>query len=257
MSPDPQAGAVLILMKPGGRLSMKGLKTLLVIVAGCLMAASLHADIYEWTDENGVKHFTNYAPPVDTVILMKSEELPYDQTDDRTAIEAERQLQLELVKLELARKEAELKRREAEAQRRVAEAERHAEETVRSADRYLDDAGNDRYGCRSGGYYGNYVCPLYRHPLFRNHTAGICFVKPPYIDPYKPKYRGKNHYGHSRKNFGNKYHPQKHASPQIYKSPKSLRSRGRTAHDAYRVKFSIRGQWERSHPKMASYGFPR
>ena len=244
-------------MKPGGRLPMKGLKILLFIAAGCLMAGSLHADIYEWTDENGVKHFTNYAPPDDATILMKSEELPYDEAADGTRIEAERQQQLELAKLKLDAREAELERREAEAQRRAAEAEGYAKETVQAADQYLDDARNDRYYYRSGGFYGYYRLPHYRRGYYRNHIASINFVDPSYIDHYKRNYRGKSHYGHSRKNFGNKYHPQKHAYPQKYKSPHSLRSRGRTTHGAYRFNFRSRGQLGRSHSGKDSYGLHR
>jgi hypothetical protein len=236
---------------------MKGLKILLFIAAGCLIAGSLHADIYEWTDENGVKHFTNYAPPVDTAILIKSRELPYDKADDRTRIEAERQQQLELAKLKLAEKEAELKRQEAEVQGRVVEAERYAEEMMKAADQYLDDARKHRYNNRTGGYYGYYRRPLDRHLYLGKHTAGICFANPPYVGHYKRKYPRKSRYRPSSKNFGNKYHPQKHACPPKHQSPQSLKSRGRTAHDAYRVKFSIRGPLGRSHPNMAFYGFPQ
>jgi hypothetical protein len=236
---------------------MKGLKILLFIAAGCLIAGSLHADIYEWTDENGVKHFTNYAPPDDATIMMKSEELPYDEAADRTSIEAERQQQLELAKLKLSEREAELERREAEAQRRAVEAERYAEETVQAADQYLGDARNDRHYYRSGGYYGYYRLPHYRRGYYRNHTASIYFVDPSYIDHYKRKYREKSHYGHSRKNFGNKYHPKKHAYPQKYQSPHSLRSRGQTTHGAYRVNFRSRGQLGRSHSGKGSYSLRR
>jgi len=41
---------------------MTVLKIFLYITVGCLVASSLYADIYEWTDEDGVKHYTNYAP---------------------------------------------------------------------------------------------------------------------------------------------------------------------------------------------------
>jgi len=62
---------------------MKGLKIFLLIAAGCLIAGPLNADIYEWTDENGVKHFTNYTPPDNATILIKFEELPYDEVKEK------------------------------------------------------------------------------------------------------------------------------------------------------------------------------
>jgi len=230
---------------------MKGLKIFLFIAAGCLMAGSLYADIYAWTDENGVKHFTNYAPPDDATILMQSEELPYDKAAERTRIEAARQKQLELAKLEIAAREAELERREAEAQRKAVEAERYAEKTVQAADQYLDDAKNNHYLYRTSGYYGHYRRPHYRRRHYRNPTASIYFVNPSYSNHNKRKYRGKSHYGHSRKNFGNKYHPQK------LQSAHSLRSRGRTAHATYRVNFQSRSLSGRSHYERDSYGLRR
>ena len=133
---------------------MKGLSILFFIVAGVLVAGPLQADIYEWTDENGVKHFTNYAPPDDATILIKSEELPYDEAADRARIEADKQFQLELARQELAEREAELERREAEAERKAAEAERYADDTVRAADQYVEDTRNDRWYNRGGGVWG-------------------------------------------------------------------------------------------------------
>ena len=68
---------------------MKGLKIFCFVTVSCFMAAPLYADIYEWTDQNGVKHFTNYTPPADATILIKTEELPYDEAADRERIAAE------------------------------------------------------------------------------------------------------------------------------------------------------------------------
>ena len=154
---------------------MKGLKIVLLVAAVCFIAGSLQADIYEWTDENGVKHFTNYAPPEDATILMKTEEVPYDETADLARMEADRQYHLELARQEIAAREAELERREAEAERKAAEAERYAQETVREADQYLNNAQNDRWSYGSGGYYGYY--------------------RPPYVQHYKPTYRKKTTIG--------------------------------------------------------------
>ena len=57
---------------------MKALKIFLCIIMGCVVASPLYADIYEWTDKDGVTHYTNYAPPPEAKIIMKTEELPYD-----------------------------------------------------------------------------------------------------------------------------------------------------------------------------------
>jgi hypothetical protein len=172
---------------------MKGLKIFLLVTAGCLLAGSLSADIYEWTDNNGVKHFTNYAPPDDATILIKSEELPYDEAADRARIEADRQHQLEIAKLEIAEREAELARREAETEQRAAEAERYAEETVRAADQYLEDSRNDRWYYRGGAIWGGYRPPHSRRSFYRNETASIYWVNRPYIDHYNTPKRTSRH----------------------------------------------------------------
>ena len=228
---------------------MKVLKILLIAAAGCLIAGSLQADIYEWTDENGIKHFTNYAPPDDATILMKTEEVPYDEAADRARIEADRQYQLELAKLEIAEKEAELARREAEAERRAAEAERYAAETEQAADQYLEDARNDRSYYRGGGYYGYYRPPYYKRWYYRKHK-----VSHYYIQPHKRIYRGKSHYGHSKKNYGNKYHQKKYTYSQNYPSMRSLRSPGLSIHSGYRVNSRSRSQMGRSQAWRGSYG---
>jgi hypothetical protein len=245
---------LLILMNPGGRLSMKGLKILLCLAAGCLFAGSLNADIYEWTDEKGVKHFTNYAPPEHATILMKSEELPYDEAADRSRIEAERQQQVELAILEIAAREAELEQREAEAQRRAAEAERYAEETVRAADQYLEDARNDLYDSRGGGYYGYLWPPYYRRWSYRNSRTRTYFPGSPHIDHYNPKYQGKRHSGG---NYGIAYGLEKHAYPRNYQSPHAIGSPGRAPRGTYRVNAWSSGQIGRVPSGSGSYGLRR
>ena len=236
---------------------MKGLKIFLLIAAGCLIAGPLNADIYEWTDENGVKHFTNYTPPDNATILIKFEELPYDEAADRARIEAEKQQQFEFARLEIAEREAQLERREAEAERRAEEAERYADETVRTADQYLNDARDDRYYYRGGGNYGYYRPPHFKRWYYRNHTASIYFVTPPYIDHYKRKYRGKSHFGHSGNYHGSNYRPKKYAYPKPYPSTHTLRSRRGNTHGTYRVNARSRGRVGGSHSSRGSFGLRR
>ena len=213
---------------------MKGLKILLLVAAGCLIAGSVQADIYEWTDANGVKHFSNFAPPDDARILMKTEEVPYDEAADLARMEADRQYQLqyqlEIAKQEIAAREAELERREAEAARKAAE----AEERVREADQYLNDAQNDSWYYRGGGYYG--------------------YNRPPYIDHYKRKYRKKTHYGHSKKKYNKKSRRDKQAGHNKYRSPHSSRSSIRSNYSTHRVKVRSRGNIGRNYSIRGSSG---
>ena len=182
---------------------MKVLKIVLYITVGCFIASSLFADIYEWTDEEGVKHYTNYAPPPEAKILMKTQEVPYDEAADRARMEAEREEQLELARLELAERKAELEWREAQAEQRSAEVSRQAEETLREAEKILDEARNERYDNRnfrySGLYRGDYPYHYKNRYYYRNETGSIHFIRPPHIDHFK-RYRYKKYQiGHGKK----------------------------------------------------------
>ena len=216
---------------------MKGLKIFFLVAAGCFITGSLQADIYEWTDANGVKHFTNYAPPEDARILMKTEEVPYDEAADLARMEADRQYQLELARQEIAAREAELERREAEAERKAAAAERYAQEKIQEADQYLDDAKSDRWYYRSGGYYGYY--------------------RPPYVQHHKRKYRKKIPYGHAAQKYDKKYHLKKHTGRNKHRPPYNSRSLSRNNDSAYPFKARSRGNLGRTYSIGGSYGSRR
>ena len=116
---------------------MKGLKIFLFITVYFFIASATFADIYEWTDADGVKHFTNYAPPDHAKLIMKTEAVPYDEAADIERMETEQQDQLELERQEIAEREAELERKVAEAERRLAALDRQAERIEREAGRVV------------------------------------------------------------------------------------------------------------------------
>ena len=233
---------------------MKGLKIGLLIVAGVLIAGSLQADIYQWTDQNGIKHFTNYKPPDDATILIKSKELPYDEAADRARAEADKQYQLELTRLELAEREAELERREADAARKVAEVERYADDTVREADEYLSDSRYDRWYYRSGGSWGSYRHSRYNRSYRRNHTTSIYWKDRSRKDHYRHNSRGKSHYRYGKKYHGQPSYHKKNTYPQRYRSSHNLRGAGGRAHSTHRVNSRGRGQMGRSYMSGGSFG---
>lgn len=224
---------------------MTVLKIFLCITVGGFVAPSLYADIYEWTDIEGVKHYTNYAPPPEAKILMKTEELPYDEAADRARMEAEREEQLALARLELAERKAELEWREAQTEQRLAEADRRAEETLREADKILNEARNSRYDDRNYGY-ANYFRGYYPYHYknryyYRNETGSIFFRKPPHIGHFKHYHYTKRHSGHNKKQLLNNYrdrkYPYKSTHPRYsglrwhnrnYPGQLSIRSHGRS-----------------------------
>jgi hypothetical protein len=218
---------------------MRAVIIVLFTLVGYLIASSSFADIYRWTDQNGVIHFTNYAPPKDATVIMKTEEVPYDEVADRQRMESERQQELELARLEIAEKQAEIEKRAAEAERRALEAERYAEETVREAEDYLKDVRNDRYYSTSYGYFGYYRPPHFRRWYYRNETGSIYFKKPQYKNPHKRHYLKRRHYGHHKKYYHHKHHPSKHFYQKGSLRVHKLHSRGKKFHG--RSGFGYRG----------------
>ena len=90
------------------------------------------AQVYQWTDENGVKHFSNEPPPEGVQVDQVKSEIQYDQAADQA---------------NRARNEAELKNFQDE-QRRQQEAEAEAEkakaaqEAIDAKERELYEAGD-------------------------------------------------------------------------------------------------------------------
>ncbi len=162
---------------------MRRFKILLGVTMVCLMGSSIYADIYEWTDKNGVKHFTNNTPPDNARIFMKTEELPYDEAADQARTEAETLASLEDRQRKIAEKEAALEQREAEAEQNIAEANRRTEETLKDAEELVDEAGSDRFNSRyfvDDGYFSgiySYSYPHYERRYYRGYRGGIHFNK--------------------------------------------------------------------------------
>ena len=126
------------------------------------------ADIYAWTDENGVKNFTNQAPPEQATLFMKTPEIPYDEEADIQRREMDDQA---VARQELAERKAFLREQQQEAERRIAAANAKAEEALREADRILQDAqaASEDANFRSSSSYGFGFFYPYYHYRSRHH----------------------------------------------------------------------------------------
>jgi hypothetical protein len=51
---------------------MKPITIVIIVVFACLIAFGIEAEIYSWTDENGVKHYSN-TPPADRAAQIKTD----------------------------------------------------------------------------------------------------------------------------------------------------------------------------------------
>ena len=153
------------------------------------MIPTAGADIYSWTDDNGVRHFTNGTPPKHAELLIKSPEISHHEEAHQRRLEEDK---LALARQELAEKEALLLQQQLEAERRLAVANARAEAALRQADRILQEAeaaaeayDNDRSGS-IGFYY-----PYYR---IGDRKYDVHYYR------YKSPYRQYPHvYGHGKK----------------------------------------------------------
>jgi len=127
--------------------------------AGFIIPAA-SADIYSWTDENGVRHFTNQAPPEHAELLIKSPEISHDEEAHQRRLEEDR---LELARQELAERKALLLQQQLEAERRLAAANARAEAALQRAEQILQEAeaAAEAYEDDRGSSYGYYY-PYYR-----------------------------------------------------------------------------------------------
>ena len=199
-------------------------------------ALTARADIYAWTDENGVHHFTNYAPPKHATLLMKTPEIPYDEEADNQRQEADR---LEVDRQEMAEREAFLLQEQQAAERRIAEANARADAALWEAQRILQEAEataeDANYG-RSNGYvydYGYY--PYYRYD--RDYR---------YNQEYRyPRYPGYYHKNYYRSGRFDKKHPYKYRQKNPYKphyrtSPKHTVNHRRATVPSWRLSHESR-----------------
>jgi hypothetical protein len=100
---------------------MKAIITFVCLIGILVWVPASSADIYSWTDENGVKHFGNQPPDnaTDAKIIFKEE--PYNAAADQQRSEKENRELTELIR-ELDEEE---QRQAAEARKNAAEAEQN------------------------------------------------------------------------------------------------------------------------------------
>ncbi|GBC62588.1 DUF4124 domain-containing protein [Desulfonema ishimotonii] len=94
------------------------------LIIGLCTVPGVHAELYLWTDENGVKHYSNEPPPPEVQSFEKTKEDEFDPDADHMRILKDRAWRRQ----EKARIAEEKKQREAEAKAKSEAAERLAEE---------------------------------------------------------------------------------------------------------------------------------
>jgi hypothetical protein len=184
-----------------------------------LAVSTADADIYAWTDENGVKHFTNYTPPKQATLFMKTPEIPYDEEADNRRREADR---LAVARQELAEREAFLREEQLAAERRIVAANARADAALQEAEQILQKAqaaaeDTGTYHSSSDGY--RYYYPYY-------------FYGSRYFDKRHKKYDGGlhrkiKHFKHKIDHYPHKRHYLKRSALAKHRSKHPLHNRNR------------------------------
>lgn len=157
---------------------MRLTSNLTMIVAALLGSQVVYADIYIWTDENGITNFTNQTPPPEAEIYLKSMEGPYQEAVDRTQREMEKQRALEQAQAEKRLQEERLAEKIARLERQTAEAERKTREALERVEELEDAAaGRDRDRRWSSTGYVSYDPGYddYRHYGYRGYRFSVTY----------------------------------------------------------------------------------
>ena len=225
------------------RLNIRVLILVLFGFAG-LAVSTAGADIYAWTDENGVKYFTNQAPPKQATLFMRTPEMPFDEEADKQRREMDR---MAVARQELAEREAFLLEQQQAAERRIAAANARADEALREADRILQDAQaaseDANYGSSNSYGYGYYIPyygygSRYRYKGDKRYDGGLYRKK--HHHKYKRRLPKPHPYGYgkrsskydSRPSYYSRHHRKLGPSPRV----RQLRS-GELSHRARTAAF--------------------
>jgi flagellar biosynthesis GTPase FlhF len=104
----------------------------LLVVILLLSSSPSWADIYAWTDENGVRHFSD-TPPQDSDKVSVHAEIPHDREKDRENREAYQQMLEQAAGEQQQREKRELEDRLKQTERQLQDAERKAEQALSAA----------------------------------------------------------------------------------------------------------------------------
>jgi hypothetical protein len=105
---------------------------LAIICLATWAAGPAFGELYFWTDEDGIRHYTNHAPPSGGIDYGSSSEIDYDAEADRARSASDAKAAGRMKK-ERKAEEAEARRKEAEAARKAPAEERERLEAEKRA----------------------------------------------------------------------------------------------------------------------------
>ena len=154
---------------------MQAMISMICILTAAVWIPQTWADIYIWTDEDGVRHISNLNPPAYAEVLLETEEPIDDVAPHRAQQEVERQqAQAREREMQLDRQKAELERRIEETEQKTQEALERAEERLAAAEARYEPWTADRSDTFSTitYFYRPYGFLHYRHKHPGYHRSG-------------------------------------------------------------------------------------
>jgi hypothetical protein len=176
---------------------MNRFKRMVIMLAtlgvGGFAVSTASGDIFAWTDENGIRHFTNYAPPKQATLFMKTPEIPHDEEADNQRREMDR---ITVAEQELAEREALLLEAQQAAERRIAAANARVEAALQEADQLLQKAqaaAEDTDSNRSSSYGYGYYYPFYGYGFPYHYKGNKRYDGGLYRKKHPPKHQIDHH----------------------------------------------------------------
>jgi hypothetical protein len=163
---------------------MQALIYLTCILTAVVWLPQAWADIYIWTDEDGVRHISNLNPPAHARVLLHTEEPLADGAPPGPQQAAARRQALRSAEAKVREREAQLARQEAEIVGRIEEAEQATQEALEKAEEHLAaaEASYERWSAdRRYGY--STITYVYRPYGYRHHR----YKHPRYRTGYHPR----------------------------------------------------------------------
>jgi TolA-binding protein len=116
---------------------MKALPVILGLLLFCGLNGAANADIYSWTDADGIRHFSNHAPPEGAKVVAIDSELPYVEPSDEELQEAQQAERLSEAQRKIAEIEAERIERQRADERKIEESNQKATQALLDAPKPL------------------------------------------------------------------------------------------------------------------------
>lgn len=197
---------------------MKIFPAVMGVIISCGLAGAAAADIYSWTDAQGVRHFSNHAPPAGAANVDVTAELPYRPPTAQELLESQKAELLAAAQARIEEMEAESLEKLRDVKRQAEEARQKAEQARQYAEEQLQAAAEKSAYSKSRVLYSGYY-PYYRpNPYFRKERIHSHFRARPELHKkhFEPRSPFKGHGGISVRKHVNRLGPsQRH--PALHK----------------------------------------